>query len=102
MALAVGTGIAYLSAEPCPIKAWIGVGAHGNNPLKSGVADSGGPSLIEESLVPPKFTITESPLNPTFHGVGCSTTGVKGYVSLPIRFPNAAFQDSNYRRRSFQ
>ena len=55
MALVVGTGVAYLSAEPCPLKAWVGVDAYGNNPLKSGVADSGGPSLIEESLVPPEF-----------------------------------------------
>ena len=84
MTLVIGTGVAYLSAEPCPIKAWVGVDAYGNNPLKSGVVDSGGPSLIEAALIPPEFAILKSPLNPIFHGVGHNTTGVKGYVTLSI------------------
>ena len=64
--------------------------AYGNNPLKSGVADSDGPSLIKESLIPPEFTILRSSLNPTFHGIGRNTTAMKGYVSLLIQFLNTA------------
>jgi len=52
--LATGTGIAYLSAEPCPLKAWIGTSPHGNTPLEPGVIDSGGPSLIAKRLIPPE------------------------------------------------
>src|SRR5438552_9364313 len=39
--LATGTGIAYLSAEPCPLKAWIGTSPPGDTPLESGFIDSG-------------------------------------------------------------
>ena len=44
---AVGTGISYLGAEPCPVKAWIGMQRHGSAPLYNGVIDSGGPSIIQ-------------------------------------------------------
>lgn len=62
---AVGTGV---SAEPCPIKAWIGVEPYGDAPLKPGVADSGGPSLIGRTQAPNGCAISESPLQLKFQG----------------------------------
>jgi len=98
-ALSVGTGISYLSARPCPIKVWLGVSPHGDVPLTSGVADSGGPSIIQESLIPTEYRsqIRPSPLNPTFRGVGDSQTGVQGYVVLPVYFPNISAMSGDKR-----
>ena len=86
----VGTGVSYLSAEPCPVKAWVGVEPHSDAPLSSGVVDSGGPSIIQQDLVPKHHKILPSPCNPKFHGIGNNTTGVQGYVVLPMYLPNAA------------
>ena len=88
--LGTGSGVTYLSAEPCPIKAWVGHSPHSKIPLIRGVADSGGPSLISKDLIPKKYSVKRSPLNPTFHGVGNNKTGVLGYTVLPMYFPNAA------------
>ena len=87
---AVGTGVSYLSAEPCPVKAWVGTKPHSEAPLSSGVVDSGGPSIIQRDLVPKYHKILPSPCNPKFHGIGNTTTDVQGYVVLPMYFPNAA------------
>jgi len=86
----VGTGVSYLSAEPCPVKAWVGTKPHSNAPLSSGVADSGGPSIIQQDLVPQQHKILPSPCNPKFQGIGNNTTDVQGYVVLPMYLPNAA------------
>src|SRR5208282_6689991 len=49
----VGTGVSYLSAEPCPVKAWVGTKPHSNAPFFfSGAVDSGGTSIIQRDLVP--------------------------------------------------
>ena len=87
---ATGSGVAYLSAEPCPVKAWIGQSPNGKTPLVRGVADTGGPSLISKHLVPKDCRVRRSPLKPTFHGVGNNKTGVLGYAVIPMYFPNAA------------
>jgi hypothetical protein len=87
---AVGTGVSYLSVEPCPVKAWVGMKPHSDAPLSSGVADSGGPSIIRRDLVPKHHKILPSPCNPKFHGIGNNTMDVQGYVVLPMYFPNTA------------
>jgi hypothetical protein len=86
---AVGTGVSYLSAEPCPVKAWVGMEPHSDTPLFSGVVDSGGPSIIQQDLVPEHCKILPSPLNPKFHSIGNKKTGIQGYVVLPIYLPRA-------------
>ena len=91
----VGTGVFYLSAEPCPVKAWIGTEPHSNAPLFSGVVDSGDPSIIQQDLVPKHYKILPSPCNPKFHGIGNNATGVQGYVVLSIYLPNAAAISGN-------
>ena len=89
-ALAVGTGISYLSVKPCPIRAWIGTEPHSDAELVTGVADTGGPSFIQHSLIPHGFEIRPNPLNPRFRGIGEGETSTKGYVVLPVWLPNAA------------
>jgi hypothetical protein len=54
---AVGTGVSYLSAEPCPVKAWVDTKPNSDVPLFSGIADSGGPSIIRRDLVPKQYEI---------------------------------------------
>jgi hypothetical protein len=85
---AVGTGVSYLSAEPCPVKAWVGTKPHSNAPLSSGVAGSGGPSIIQRDLIPKQYEILPSPCNPKFQGI--DATDLQGYVVLPMYLPNAA------------
>ena len=94
----MGTGVAYLSAEPCPIQAWIGKSPDSNIPISTGVADSGGPSIIQKDLIPSDYVLNASPLNPSFQGVGNHTTDVQGYVLLPIHFPNQAALDGNSKK----
>jgi hypothetical protein len=94
----MGTGVAYLSAEPCPIQAWIGQNPDSNTPIITGVADSGGPSIIQKDLIPPDCTINPSPMNPSFQGIGNHTTDVLGYVLLPVHLPNQAALDGNSRK----
>jgi hypothetical protein len=89
-ALAVGTGISYLSVKPCPIRAWVGTEPHGDAELLTGVADTGGSSFIQQSLIPPGFEIRPNPLNPRFRGIGEAETSTKGFVVLPVWLPNAA------------
>jgi hypothetical protein len=64
----VGSGVSYLSAEPCPVKAWVGTKPHSDAPLFSVVADSGGPSIIQRDLIPKQYEILPSPCNPKFQG----------------------------------
>jgi hypothetical protein len=85
----VGTGVSYLSAEPCPVKAWVGMKPHGDAPLFSGVADSSGPSIIQRDLIPKQYEILPSPCNPKFQGIGNNTMDVQGYVVLSMYLPNA-------------
>jgi hypothetical protein len=89
-AFAVGTGISYLSAQPCPVKAWVGTSPNAGRPLKTGVVDSGGPSIIARHLVPKSFTIRDTPLRPVFGGIGDSKTPAHGYVVLSVHLPNAS------------
>ena len=89
-ALAVGTGISYLSVKPCPIRAWVGTEPHGDVELITGVADTGGPSFIQSSLIPDGYEIRTNPLNPRFRGIGETETSTKGFVVLPVWLPNAA------------
>ena len=87
-AFSVGTGVSYLSAEPCPVKLWIAEKPSSKEPLINGVVDSGGPSIIHRDLVPSKYSINRSPLQPRFEGIGRKTTDVTGFVVLPILLPN--------------
>jgi hypothetical protein len=87
---AVGTGVAYLSAEPAPIKAYLGCDPSSTAELTKGVVDSGGPSIIQKSLVPDEAVILQSPSKPTFGGIGAHRTDTLGYVVLPVYFPNIA------------
>jgi len=89
-ALAVETGISYLSVKPCPIRAWIGVEPHGDAELVTGVADTGGPSFIQSSLIPAGYEVRTNPLNPRFRGIGEAETSTKGFVVLPVWLLNAA------------
>ena len=90
----IGTGIAYLSAEPCPVRASLGAPPDANTPIKSGVVDSGGACIIPQENVPPGIQILKSPLNPSFQGVGDSSTETIGYAKIPTYFPNqAAFNE---------
>jgi hypothetical protein len=86
----VGSGVSYLSTEPCPVKAWVGTKPHSDTLLFSGVADSGGPSIIQRDLIPKQYEILPSPCNPKFQGIGNSTMDVQGYIVLPMYLPNAA------------
>jgi len=97
-AMAVGTGVAYLSARPCPVQGWIGIEPSADNPLICGVVDTGGPSFIDKSLIPRGYKVLPSPLEPQFRGVSESTVGTKGYVVLPIYLPNAAALSGDQRR----
>jgi hypothetical protein len=90
IAFSVGTGVSYLSAQPCPVKAWVGVPPSASRVLTDGVADSGGPSIIDRRLVPRSYTILESPMKPVFSTIGNGQTLTSGYVVLPVHFPNAA------------
>ena len=86
----VGTGIAYLSAEPCPVRASLGAPPDADTLVKSGVVDSGGACIISQENVPPGIQIMKSPLNPSFQGVGDSSTDTIGYAKIPTYFPNQA------------
>jgi hypothetical protein len=97
IAFSVGTGVSYLSAQPCPVKAWIGESPAADRPLQDGVADTGGPSIICKRMVPENYTILESPMKPVFGGIGNSRTPVKGYVVLPVHLPNAAAMSGDER-----
>jgi len=90
VAFSIGTGVSYLSAQPCPVKPWVGVSPSANRPLQTGVVDSGGPSIIDRRLVPSTYTILESPLKPVFAGIGAGRTPASGYVVLPVHLPNGA------------
>ena len=70
---------------------------HGDAPLKSGVADSGGPSFIGCARVPNGCAINESPVQPKFQRVGKKTTGVLGYITTPVYLPNAAVLSGDER-----
>ena len=96
-AFSVGTGISYLCAEPCPIRAWIGAEPSQEEELKSGIADSGGASLIEKDLVSEGYEIKESPLLPEFSGIGKSRTSILGYVVLPVYLPNVPVMSGDER-----
>ena len=90
----VGTGIAYLSAEPCPVRASLGAPPDADTPVKSGVVDSGGACIIAQENVPAGTPILRSPLNPSSQGVGDSSTETIGYAKIPTYFPNhAAFNE---------
>jgi hypothetical protein len=97
MAFSVGTGVSYLSAQPCPIKAWVGTMPHPTNPLQDGVTDTGASCIIEEGLVPPNYPIMESPLKPVFQSIGNGQTPARGYVVLPVHLPNAAAMSGDDR-----
>lgn len=97
MALSVGTGVSYLSAQPCPIKAWVGVQPHPDLPLQDGVTDTGASCIIEESLVPPSYPIMASPLKSIFQSIGNGQTPAKGYVVLLVHLPNAAAMSGDDR-----
>jgi hypothetical protein len=90
VAFSVGTGVSYLSAQPCPVKAWVGVQPSASRPLSTGVVDSGGPSIIARRLVPNSYTILGSPMKPVFARIGNSKTPACGYVVLPLHLPNTA------------
>lgn len=97
MAFSVGTGVSYLSAQPCPVKAWVGIQPHPNQPLQNGVTDTGASCIIEESLVPPNYPIMASPLKPVFQSIEKGQTPAKGYVVLPVHLPNAAAMSGDDR-----
>jgi hypothetical protein len=97
MAFSVGTGVSYLSAQPCPIKACVGVQPEANQPLQDGVTDTGASCIIDEKMVPPRFPIMKSPLKPVFQSIGNGQTPVKGYVVLPVHLPNAAAMSGDDR-----
>jgi hypothetical protein len=88
----VGTGISYLSAEPCPIRATLGKPPSKNNPCISGVLDSGGASIIGKDSIPKEYQnqIHDSPMAPTFRGIGDSGTKTIGVVTIPVFLPNTA------------
>lgn len=96
-AFSVGSGVSYLSAEPCPVKLWIAEKPSSKEPLIEGVVDSGGPSIIQRDLVPLKYPIQRSPLNPRFEGIGQNKTDVLGFVVLPILLPNTAALSEDLR-----
>jgi hypothetical protein len=86
----IGTGLSYLSAEPCPIRAALGSPPDDSNPLICGVIDSGGACIIAKSNVPKDTIIHKSPTKPTFQGIGGSTTETLGYAVIPTFLPNRA------------
>jgi hypothetical protein len=86
----IGKGIAYLSAQPCPIYATLGKPPSKENPCVSGVVDSGGASIISKCSIPEGFPVQESLLKPSFGGIGTNTTKTLGFVSLPVYIPNSA------------
>jgi len=88
MGFAMGTGVSYMSAEPAPIKAYIGCEPTPSTKLTRGVVDSGGPSIIQRDIIPEGTQIMKSPLRPTFGGIGAHKTSTLGYVMLPICFSN--------------
>lgn len=90
IAFSVETGVSYLSAQPCPVEAWVGGLPTSNRPLQTGVVDTGGPSIIAKCLVPLDYTILESPLKTIFGGIGNSKTLADGYVVLLVHLPNSA------------
>ena len=98
IAFSVGTRVSYLSAQPCPVKAWIGESPASNRSLQTGVVDSGGPSIIDRKMVPRSYTVMESPLKPVFGGIGSSRTPTRGYVVLPVYLPNAAAMSGDDRK----
>lgn len=95
IAFSVGTGVSYLSAQPCLVKAWVGTQPNVNHTILTGVVDSGGPSIIAKDLVPESFTILESPLKPVFAGIGTGRTPASGYVVLPVHLLNGAALSGN-------
>ena len=86
----VGTGIAYLSAEPCPVRGTLGKPPDENHPCITGVVDSGGSCIIAKHQVPANIPIHESPLNPQFEGIGGKSAGTIGYAVVPTYLPNLA------------
>jgi hypothetical protein len=70
------------------MKAWVGVLPDGENPLKAGVVDSGGSSIIGREMISDEYTIRESPLHPIFDGIDDSQIPVLDYIILPIYLPN--------------
>ena len=88
MGFAMGTGVSYMSAEPAPIKAYIGCEPTPSAKLLKGVVDSDGPSIIQRDIIPEGTQILKSPSRPTFGGIGAHKTNTLGYVVLPVCFPN--------------
>jgi len=87
-ALAVGTGISYLSIKPCPIRTWVGTEPHSDAELITGVADTGGPDPHSSNTLSfHRYEIRPNPLNPRFHGIGEGETSTKGFVVLPVWLP---------------
>jgi RNase H-like domain found in reverse transcriptase/Reverse transcriptase (RNA-dependent DNA polymerase)/Integrase zinc binding domain/Chromo (CHRromatin Organisation MOdifier) domain len=86
----VGTGIAYLSAEPCPVRGTLGKPPDEDRPCITGVVDSGGSCIIAKDQVPSDIPIRESPLNPQFEGIGRKSAGTIGYAVVPTYLPNLA------------
>jgi len=86
----MGKGISYLSAEPCPIRATLGKPPSEENPCISGAADSGGASIIRRDSIPDGYQTFESPMAPSFSGIGKSSMKALGFVTLSVYLPNTA------------
>ena len=84
----MGSGLAYLSAEPCPMKSWIGVKPTGAAALTDGVINSGGMSVIDRNQIPEGHEILTGPRTPAFQGLGDAVSEAIGYVVLPVHIPN--------------
>jgi len=94
----IGTGISYLSAEPCPVRASLGGPPSDTNPLISGVCDSGGSCIIPRRNVPTNSVIIQAPLNPvSFEGIGGKSASTIGYIVIPTYFPNHAALSNDKR-----
>ena len=95
----IGTGVSYLTTEPCPIKAWVGEAPSSDAPLKPGVADSGSPaSVIGRNMLADNAELLQAPTNPIFQGLGKSRTTTEGYVVMPVYLPSAAAMAGDTRK----
>ena len=95
----IGTGVSYLTTEPCPIKAWVGEAPSSDAPLKPGVADSGSPaSVIGRNMLTDNAELLQSPTNPIFQGLGKGRTPTEGYVVMPVYLPSAAAMAGDTRK----
>ena len=95
----IGTGVSYLTTEPCPIKAWVGEAPSSDAPLKPGVADSGSPaSVIGRNMLADNAELLQAPTNLIFQGLGKSRTTTEGYVVMPVYLPSAAAMAGDTRK----